>query len=242
MDGGKKTPITWLGLLKEKLNYLKKTTGKSVSVGEVAGEAKKEWVQIKKGLHPKYIQGMQQGKQSKKTKKMHHHSLKENTHMQEDMVMKKLIAECPRCQKKYKKMMGQKTKKNKHYQGGVNEDDDDEEKMSDNINTDIVLNGGSDEVEMNLSKTATQNNTANQEVSKDFMAATKGGDEAAPTDPAPAAPPATPPTPPIQHSTPPPPTPATPGLTPSEAAAAAAAKTGGKKRKSHKKRKSMKRK
>lgn len=237
MDGGKKTPITWLGLLKEKLNYLKKTTGKSVSVGEVAGEAKKEWVQIKKGLHPKYIQGMQQSnhsKHSKKTKKMHHHSLNENTHMQEDMVMRKLIAECPRCQKKYKKMMGQKTKKNKHHRGGVNDDDDDEEKMSDNINTDIVLNGGSDEVEMNLSKTATQNNTANQEVSKDFMAATKGGDEAAP--------PATPPTPPIQHSTPPPPTPATPGLTPTEAAAAAEAKTGGKKRKSHKKRKSMKRK
>ena len=56
MEGGKKA-ITWIELLKEKLNFLKKTTGRSVSVGEVAGEAKKEWVQIKEGKHPKYTQG-----------------------------------------------------------------------------------------------------------------------------------------------------------------------------------------
>ena len=51
-----KTEITWIGLIKVKLNELKKQ-GKSPSIGDVTPEAKKEWVQIKEGNHPKYIQG-----------------------------------------------------------------------------------------------------------------------------------------------------------------------------------------
>ena len=51
-----KSPITWLELIKEKLNDAKKK-GKSPSIGDVVPEAKKEWVQVKNGTHPKYTQG-----------------------------------------------------------------------------------------------------------------------------------------------------------------------------------------
>ena len=51
-----KSPITWLELIKEKLNEAKKN-GKSPSIGDIMPEAKKEWVQIKNGTHPKYTQG-----------------------------------------------------------------------------------------------------------------------------------------------------------------------------------------
>ena len=51
-----KTPITWLELIKLKLSE-EKSKGKSPSIGDVTPFAKKEWVQIKEGKHPKYIQG-----------------------------------------------------------------------------------------------------------------------------------------------------------------------------------------
>jgi hypothetical protein len=51
-----KTPITWLELIKQKLSE-EKSKGKSPSIGDVTPLAKKEWVQIKEGKHPKYIQG-----------------------------------------------------------------------------------------------------------------------------------------------------------------------------------------
>ena len=62
-----KKEITWIGLLKEKMAL----KGKGTSIGDVAPEAKKEWVMIKEGKHPKYTQGKQakQSKQSKQTKK-----------------------------------------------------------------------------------------------------------------------------------------------------------------------------
>ena len=124
MEGGKKA-ITWIELLKEKLNFLKKSTGKSVSVGEVAGEAKKEWVQIKEGKHPKYRQGTSTKHKSSSKKhhsstKKHHHSKHENHHQyastNEYALMKKVISECPKCQKKLNKLLN-KTKKNKHRGG-----------------------------------------------------------------------------------------------------------------------------
>jgi hypothetical protein len=59
-----KKEITWIGLLKEKMAL----KGKGTSIGDVAPEAKKEWVMIKEGKHPKYTQG-KQSKQGKKTKK-----------------------------------------------------------------------------------------------------------------------------------------------------------------------------
>lgn len=51
-----KTPVTWLELIKMKLNEEKKN-GNSPSIGDVVPEAKKEWVQIKNGTHTKYTQG-----------------------------------------------------------------------------------------------------------------------------------------------------------------------------------------
>jgi hypothetical protein len=51
-----KKPITWLELIKMKLSE-EKSKGNSPSIGDVTPTAKKEWVQIKEGTHPKYIQG-----------------------------------------------------------------------------------------------------------------------------------------------------------------------------------------
>ena len=127
MEGGKKA-ITWIELLKEKLNFLKKTTGKSVSVGEVAGEAKKEWVQIKEGKHPKYRQGTST-KHKSSSKKHHsstkkHHSSKHHQYASSNdyALMKKVISECPKCQKKLNKLLN-KTKKNKHRGGDAHDAD-----------------------------------------------------------------------------------------------------------------------
>jgi hypothetical protein len=59
-----KKPITWIELLKEKITL----KGKGTSIGDVAPEAKKEWVQIKEGKHPKYIQGKMTKSSTKKNK------------------------------------------------------------------------------------------------------------------------------------------------------------------------------
>ena len=56
-----KTPITWLELIKLKLGEEK---GKSLN--DVMPAAKKEWVQIKEGKHPKYTQGKAQTHARKK--------------------------------------------------------------------------------------------------------------------------------------------------------------------------------
>jgi len=139
-----KTPITWLELLKEKITELKKTSGKPVSIGDVAGEAKKDWVAIKAGKHPKYSQGKAKSftLKHKKSPKHHHNENKNNEHNEkgeEDAIMRKIMHECPKCMKKFNKLMKKnKTKKNKkHYKGGENDEDED-------ISTDIVLSGGSD--------------------------------------------------------------------------------------------------
>jgi len=51
-----KSPITWIEIIKVKLNEEKKN-GKSPSIRDIMPEAKKEWVQVKNGTHPKYTQG-----------------------------------------------------------------------------------------------------------------------------------------------------------------------------------------
>lgn len=61
-----KTPITWLELIKLKLSE-EKAKGKSPSIGDVTPLAKKEWVQIKEGKHPKYMQGKAKSYARKKT-------------------------------------------------------------------------------------------------------------------------------------------------------------------------------
>ncbi len=48
--------MTWLELIKLKLAE-EKAKGKAPSIGDVTPLAKKEWVQIKEGKHPLYIQG-----------------------------------------------------------------------------------------------------------------------------------------------------------------------------------------
>ena len=73
-----KSPITWLELIKEKLNDAKKE-GKSPSIGEVVPEAKKEWVQIKNGTHPKYIQGKAKTHARKGTKSSKNAKTKKNS-------------------------------------------------------------------------------------------------------------------------------------------------------------------
>ena len=75
-----KTPITWLELLKEKITELKKTSGKPVSIGDVAGEAKKDWVAIKEGKHPKYIQGKAKSFTRKHKKSPKHHNNENKNH------------------------------------------------------------------------------------------------------------------------------------------------------------------
>ena len=96
-----KTPITWIGLLKEKINL----KGKGTSIGDVAPEAKKEWIQIKEGKHPKYTQGkMTKSKSStkKKGKKSANKTKKNNNEL---FSMLKKINFCPKCAKEVKKLM-----------------------------------------------------------------------------------------------------------------------------------------
>ena len=73
-----KSPITWLELIKLKLKE-EKDKGKSPSIGDVTPAAKTEWVQIKEGKHPKYIQGKAKTfarKKSKGDKKSRKNSMK----------------------------------------------------------------------------------------------------------------------------------------------------------------------
>ena len=63
-----KSPITWLELIKAKLNDAKKN-GKSPSIRDIMPEAKKEWVQVKNGTHPKYTQGKAKTHARKSSKK-----------------------------------------------------------------------------------------------------------------------------------------------------------------------------
>ena len=105
-----KTPITWLELIKEKLNDAKKN-GKSPSIRDVVPEAKKEWVQVKSGTHPKYTQGKakthaRKGKKSSKNSKTKKNSAKStpssdmNIH---DILDKAKI--CKKCRKNIEKVM-----------------------------------------------------------------------------------------------------------------------------------------
>ena len=54
-----KKPMTWLGLIKEKLAE-EKAKGNAPSINDIMPIAKKEWAQIKSGKHPKYEQGKAQ--------------------------------------------------------------------------------------------------------------------------------------------------------------------------------------
>jgi hypothetical protein len=106
-----KKSITWIELLKEKISL----KGKGTSIGDVAPEAKKEWVQIKEGKHPKYTQGKMTKSSTKKNKsgKMNKgkcFSKKNNSSMMYQLLNSKKI--CSSCKKEIKRMM------NKSQSGG----------------------------------------------------------------------------------------------------------------------------
>lgn len=100
-----KKPITWIELLKEKISL----KGKGTSIGDVAPEAKKEWVQIKEGKHPKYTQGKMTKSSTKKNKsgkmnKGKRFSKKNNC----SMIMSQLLHSkkiCSSCKKEIKRML-----------------------------------------------------------------------------------------------------------------------------------------
>lgn len=106
-----KSPITWLELIKEKLNEAKKN-GKSPSIRDVVPEAKKEWVQVKNGTHPKYTQGKakthaRKGKKSDKNAKTKKNSAKSTTSgssMNINDILDKAKV-CKKCRKNIEKAM-----------------------------------------------------------------------------------------------------------------------------------------
>jgi hypothetical protein len=108
-----KSTITWLELIKEKLNEAKKN-GKSASIGEVVPEAKKEWVQIKNGTHPKYTQGKakthaRKGKKSDKNSKTKKNSASaKSTSSAPNMNINDILNKakvCKKCRKNIEKAM-----------------------------------------------------------------------------------------------------------------------------------------
>lgn len=107
-----KKPITWIELLKEKISL----KGKGTSIGDVAPEAKKEWVQIKEGKHPKYTQGKmtksstKKNKSGKKNKEAKCVTKKNISSMMSPLLSNKKI--CSSCKKEIKRIM------NKSQSGG----------------------------------------------------------------------------------------------------------------------------
>ena len=94
-----KTEITWLELINQKMTARKKE-GKTASISDVAPEAKAEWVKIKAGTHPDYIQG--------KAKTHARKNKTKNVSSSTDAEVKKLLSTlklCGRCSKQLNKVM-----------------------------------------------------------------------------------------------------------------------------------------
>lgn len=110
-----KKPITWLELIKLKLSE-EKAKGKSPSIGDVTPLAKKEWVQIKDGKHPTYIQGKAKTfARKKKTgeQKTRKNSSKGSSPSAAGMDIQTVLEEaklCGKCKKKVEKIMKKKQK------------------------------------------------------------------------------------------------------------------------------------
>jgi hypothetical protein len=111
-----KKPMTWLELIKLKLSE-EKAKGKSPSIGDVTPLAKKEWVQIKEGKHPLYMQGKAQtfarkkkGASASKTKKNSKSSSPKSI-SPKSASAEQILAEaklCTKCKKKVEKVMKKK--------------------------------------------------------------------------------------------------------------------------------------
>ena len=114
-----KKEITWLGLIKLKLEEEKKK-GKSPSIGDVTPLAKKEWVQIKEGKHPDYIQGKAQTFARKKKKSDENTKTRKSTgsrsmsrsmSMSPSMDIQSILSQakvCTKCSKKIQKILKKK--------------------------------------------------------------------------------------------------------------------------------------
>ena len=107
--------MTWLELIKLKLSE-EKAKGKSPSIGDVTPLAKKEWVQIKEGKHPLYIQGKAQTfarkkKGENKTRKNSKGSSSSPGSMASEGDLEQLLRDiklCGKCSKKVDKYMKKK--------------------------------------------------------------------------------------------------------------------------------------
>lgn len=108
-----KKPMTWLGLIKEKLAE-EKAKGKAPSINDIMPLAKKEWAEIKAGKHPKYEQGKAQTfarkkKGEKKTKKNKGSSSKSGGASSPDVNDVLHDAKlCTKCKKKVEKVLKKK--------------------------------------------------------------------------------------------------------------------------------------
>lgn len=101
-----KKPITWIELIKEKIN-LRKADNKPAGVKDVMTEAKGEWNKIKAGKHEKYIQGKPSGPKTKKSKKSKksknsNKSVKKSHNKTVDLILKKCKL-CDECKKEIMK-------------------------------------------------------------------------------------------------------------------------------------------
>lgn len=126
-----KKEMTWLGLIKLKLSEEK---GKSIN--DVMPAAKKEWVQIKAGTHPKYIQGKAQtfgrkkkgnnksrkadksskGSSSKKGSSSAKNDSSSSDHNEDIHALLSKVKLCGKCKKNVEKIL-----KKKEMTGGFNE-------------------------------------------------------------------------------------------------------------------------
>lgn len=110
-----KIPMTWLELIKMKLGEEKKK-GNSPSIRDVAPSAKKEWVQIKEGKHPKYTQGKaktftRKKKGNKTTKKNAKKNAKTSGDNEVPSVNENILSElklCKKCKKTNEKTLKKK--------------------------------------------------------------------------------------------------------------------------------------
>ncbi len=109
--------MTWLELIKLKLSE-EKAKGKSPSIGDVTPLAKKEWVQIKEGKHPLYMQGKAQTFARKKksgegkTRKSKKGSASASAASASASIPADLLAKmCGKCKKKVEKYMQKKVQK-----------------------------------------------------------------------------------------------------------------------------------
>jgi hypothetical protein len=106
-----KSPITWIEIIKVKLNEEKKN-GNSPSIRDIIPAAKKEWAQVKNGTHPKYTQGKakthaRKGKKSSKNAKTKKNSAKssdsDNMNIIHTILDKAKV--CKKCRKNIEKAM-----------------------------------------------------------------------------------------------------------------------------------------